>query len=157
MKIAKVMHNIGESLKTSRNVRKVKNMLGDCFYTEAKKLGGGAFEVRAFRPVSDNFSYRDLEGMSAYSVAQKALTKEGTPACIVKYDPQTGIETTVRGKGRASDVFYKVTQKPGEEPVVDESVVETVGSDLKSLVESGVRQIKKALGKYIPTLDNIKK
>lgn len=157
MRIGRIAKNLSETLKTNRNVRKVKHMLGDCFYTEAKKLGGGAFEVKAFRPVSDNFSYRDLEGISPYSVAQKALTREGAPACVVKYNPETGLETTVRGKGRASDVFYKVTQKPGEEPVVDESVVETVGSDLKSLVESGVCQVKKALGKYIPTLDNIKK
>ena len=157
MKIASVMNNIGEYLKTSRNVRKVRSMLGDCFYTEAKKLGGGAFEVRAFRPVSDYFSSSELSSMSVHSVAQKALTREGSPSCIVKYDPAKGLETTIQGRGRASDVFYKVTQNFGEDPKVDESVLENASPDIKTIVESGLDQIKNALGKYIPTLKNIKK
>ena len=156
MRIGRVLNNLGEKAKLSRNIRRVENMLGECFYTEAQKLDNGGFIVKAFRPVSDYYSSRDLERMSVYTVAQKAMTREGTPSCVVKYDPTTGLETTVRGKGELSDVFYRVTQKIGEEPVVDESVLENADPSLLKSIQKGLNEVKKAVGRFIPTLRSIK-
>ena len=55
-----------------------------------------------------------------------------------------------------SDTFFKITQKIGEEPKVDESVLDNATPELKSAVQSGIEHIKNALGKIIPTLDKIK-
>ncbi|MBR1977240.1 hypothetical protein IKA15_03065 [bacterium] len=156
MKIAQVMQNTSESLKTSRNIRKVRSMLNRCFYTKCEKLGDGAFEVRAFRPSSDYFSSSSLSS-NGYSAAYKALTPEISPSCCVKYDPTKGLETTVRGMNDTYDIFYKVTQKFGEEPKIDESVLEKAPENLKEAVAKELKQIKNALGSYIPTLKSIKK
>lgn len=156
MKISNFIYNLGESLKTKRNVRKVQSMLNKNFITDATKLNGGAFEVRGFRRVTDYYSPEKMSNAGSYSIALDTFKIEKTPSCIVKYNPKIGLETTVRSTDKDNEILYRITQKIGEKPVVDESIAEKASPDLKSLVETRIEELKKAIGRYIPTLDNIK-
>ena len=123
--------------------------------TKATKLGNGAFEVRGFRPCSDYFSSSSLSGMSDYNVARLSLASESSASCTVKYNPKVGLETVVRDP-RLSDTFYKVTQKIGGEPKVDESVLKNISGASLETAKKGIEEIKSVIGRVIPTLKDIK-
>ncbi|MBE7706394.1 MAG: hypothetical protein E7Z91_04030 [Cyanobacteria bacterium SIG30] len=165
MKIAKIFNSVAEVAKakahsmadaatTNKNIRTVRRMIGDSFYTEKQKLGNGAFQVLGYRPLSDYYSSSRLSESSVASVYSLATSREFTPSMIVRYDPKEGLETLIREK--TGDMFYRVTQKPGGEPEIDESFLVTLTKDVREKAVKTIAEIKESIGTIIPTLKNIK-
>ena len=141
---------------TEKNIREVKRKLEGYCITEGTDLGNGSFEVRGYKTKADNLSANQVLNQSHYTTAYAALQRLRNPSFIVNYSPKEGLTTEVRHP-KYNDVFYKVTQKPGEEPQLDESVL-TIKKEPEAIekIKQGFYEIKGAIGKYIPTLKDIK-
>ena len=154
-----------QTIKTRYNMNKVEKMIGQTgVYTESKKDGDkGGFIVSGYKPLLEaSYAGIDVKKM------------EEKPYITVAYSPDFGLSTYV--KDRTDDnIFFVTHQTKGKEPQVNTyykgiNVSRNVPVDKENLekfekptMDTIDKIIKKedqiyiALGKFIPTLEDIKK
>ena len=153
-----------QTIKTQRNMHKVANMIGQTgVYTESKKDGNkGGFIVSGYKPLLEaSYAGIDVKKM------------EEKPCITVAYSPDFGLSTYV--KDRTDDnIFFVTHQTKGKEPKVNtyykginvsrdipvsKETLEIFEQPTMDTIDKIIRkedQIYKALGKFIPTLNDIK-
>ena len=160
-----------ETINTQRNISKVKSMISNSFYTEGKKIDDkGSFVVKGYKPTvpSKELSPTSLSGF--YSPHH-----EITPSYVVAYSPKEGLKTQIASVAY-KDVSYVVSQKEEDQaPVIDTFYKGTKVNEAGLIEESNGQEtfsplmnilnkideekieVENAIGKFIPTLDIIKK
>ena len=153
-----------QSIKTRYNMNKVEKMIGQTgVYTESKKDGDkGGFIVSGYKPILEaSYAGIDVKKM------------EDKPCIAVTYSPDFGLQTYI--KDRTNDnIFFVTNQKKGKEPQVhtfykgidvsrnvpiSKEAMEKLEKPIISTIDELLFKedmIYKVLGKFIPTLNDIK-
>lgn len=152
---------IKESMNAYKNMHKVAKMIdASVEVTEKKKIGNdGSFIVNGYKgarmPQGVDISPTDLSGI--YSPKTEAF-----PSYVIKYDAKDGLEMKFNSR-KYDDMYYSVTQRHGEEPIVetgyytgDITSEEIANERRQKTVNNAIERIKDALGTFLPTLEDLK-
>lgn len=158
------------SINAQRNISNVKSMISGSFYTEGKRIGkDGSFVVKGYKPTvpSKELGPTSLSGF--YSPHH-----EITPSYVAAYSPEEGLKTKIASVA-CPDVSYVVSQKDDEKaPVIDtfykgtkvneaglieDSNGQETFSPLMNIlnkIDEEKGEVAKAIGRFIPTLNDLK-
>jgi hypothetical protein len=151
-------------IKTSMNIKKVSKMLSPAYATRSEKYEDGSFVVKGYD--KDVFQSRKAAHDFDVDYEYDNIWDEEGLECYVEYTPEDGLFTEIRSQDY-DDVFYTITQEEGYEPEI--SPVETeidLPNNVLNINESFIEKmntvfrdqhkIYELLGKFIPTLENLK-
>ena len=152
-------------IKTSMNVKKVSKMLSPAYATRSEKFDDGSFIVKGYD--KDVFESRKLANDFDDDYEYDTIWDEEGLECYVEYTPEDGLWTGIRSRDY-DDVFYTITQEDGYEPVIEpvETEIELPNNVLNindsfiekmNIVFHDQSKIYELLGKFIPTLENLKR
>ena len=159
-----------DTINAQRNISKVKSMISDSFYTEGKKVDSdGSFVVKGYKPSTP----RDVELAPTSLSGFYSPKHEVVPSYVVAYSPKAGLKTQITSV-TCPDVSYVVSQKEEDQaPVIDtfykgtkvneqgltEDRMETFTPlmDMLNKINKEKNEVARAIGRFIPTLDIIKK
>lgn len=155
---------IKQSIKTRQNINKVEKMIGQTgIFTESKKDGDkGGFIVNGYKPLLEA-SYAGID----------VRKMEEKPCMTVTYSPDFGLNTYVQDR-TDDNIFFVTHQEKGKKPKVNtyykginvskdvpvsKETLEKFEQPTMDTINKIIKkedQIYKALGKFIPTLEDIK-
>ena len=152
-------------IKTNMNVKKVSKMLSPAYATRSEKFDDGSFIVKGYD--KDVFESRKLANDFDDDYEYDTIWDEEGLECYVEYTPEDGLLTGIRSRDY-DDVFYTITHEDGYEPEIHPVETEIdVPNNVLNINESFIERmetvfgdmakIRDLLGKFIPTLDDLKR